>query len=352
MSNKHLYLICISVIVVIIVGTIVFNNVIKPNNPDDPIVTSYSLHKDFIKVDRDYETRSMNRIEKNYVFTNYQEYSEYFDDHKLGVNDFADNNYVLIYLDYDGCSERDILPTDYKIDGNNLEVTVKYRSTCGVCAPDQEYYLLKVDKSITQMNVKINSIVVSRETCMPGVAYKPIIYLYPNKKTNVNVKLVNSDLITVSYPKYNNSWDVTAYPNGKLIDNQTHRELYGLYWEGKNYSSKFTNEGFVVKGEDTIKFLEEKLSVLGLTERESNEFIIYWLPKLENNKYNYIRFEDINTINSYMPLEVTPTPDTIIRVYMNYMPLDKYVSVKEQRLESVTRKGFTLVEWGGSEILK
>ena len=159
-------------------------------------------------------------------------------------------------------------------------------------------------------------------------------------------------MITVSYPKYNNSWDVTAYPNGKLIDNQTHRELYGLYWEGKNYSSKFTNEGFVVKGEDTIKFLEEKLSVLGLTERESNEFIIYWLPKLENNKYNYIRFEDINTINSYMPLEVTPTTDTMIRVYMNYMPLDKYVSVKEQRLESVTRKGFTFVEWGGSEILK
>ena len=35
---------------------------------------------------------------------------------------------------------------------------------------------------------------------------------------------------------------------------------------------------------------EEKLAILGLNEREAEEFIIYWLPKLESNKYNYIRF--------------------------------------------------------------
>ena len=45
--------------------------------------------------------------------------------------------------------------------------------------------------------------------------------------------------------------------------------------------------GFVVEGKDTIKFLEEKLKQLGLTDKEADEFIIYWLPKLENNKYNY-----------------------------------------------------------------
>ncbi len=36
--------------------------------------------------------------------------------------------------------------------------------------------------------------------------------------------------------------------------------------------------------------MEEKLEVLGFYEREEEEFIIYWLPKLEANKYNYIRF--------------------------------------------------------------
>ncbi len=181
-------------------------------------------------------------------------------------------------------------------------------------------------------------------------AAKPLIYLYPEKEMNVTVTLGNTNLLTTVYPKYNNEWNVKAYPNGKLIDNNTERELYGLYWEGKNYFGKVTNEGFVIKGEDTAKFLEEKLEILGLTERESEEFIIYWLPQMEHNTYNYIRFATMEEINNYMPLIINPKPDTIIRVMMEYTPLDKKIKVKEQKLNQVTRKGFTAVEWGGSLI--
>ncbi len=35
------------------------------------------------------------------------------------------------------------------------------------------------------------------------------------------------------------------------------------------------SKGFVVKGKDTTKFLEEKLSYFGLNDKECNEFIIY-----------------------------------------------------------------------------
>ena len=48
--------------------------------------------------------------------------------------------------------------------------------------------------------------------------------------------------------------------------------------------------GFVVKGEDTAAFLQEKLAYLGLTPREYNECIVYWLPRLEGNPYNLISF--------------------------------------------------------------
>ena len=110
------------------------------------------------------------------------------------------------------------------------------------------------------------------------------------------------------------------------------------------------NEGFCIKGKDIIKFLEEKLEILGLNERETEEFIIYWLPKMENNNYNYIRFETREEIDSYMPLSVTPSPDTMIRVFMEYKPLNEKIDVKEQILEKVERNGFTVVEWGGSDI--
>ena len=135
-----------------------------------------------------------------------------------------------------------------------------------------------------------------------------------------------------------------------MIDNNTGRELYGLYWEGNNHNNEIKEDGFVVKGKETSMFLEEKLQLLGLTEREADEFIIYWLPILENNKYNYIRFESIDEINNYMPLDINPKPDTVIRVLMDYKPLDEKIRVKEQKISTPTRHGFTAVEWGGSLI--
>lgn len=124
-----------------------------------------------------------------------------------------------------------------------------------------------------------------------------------------------------------------------------------MYYESKcDTEFKVENEGFIVKSEDTIAFLEEKLSVLGLTEREAEEFIIYWLPKLESNKYNYIRFATYDEINENMPLEINPNPDTIIRVLMTFKGLENPIDVQEQQLKTPNRIGFVAVEWGGSEI--
>ena len=180
---------------------------------------------------------------------------------------------------------------------------------------------------------------------------KPIIYLYPEKETEVSVKVGCPEKLTVTYPEYENGWNVIAKPNGDLKDIKTGRNLYSLYWEGKNTSAKETNEGFLVKGEDTAKFLEEKLAILGLTEREAEEFIVYWLPQMQNNKYNFIRFETKEEIDENMPLNITPTPNTVIRVLMEFKPLDNKIEIKEQSLpETPVREGFTVVEWGGTEI--
>ena len=184
------------------------------------------------------------------------------------------------------------------------------------------------------------------------VADKPVIYLYPEKETQLTVKLGKKENITCSYPQYKDGWNVIAKPDGTLIDTETGRKLYSLYWEGIDYEKPDTTEGFVVKGSDTIKFLEEKLSILGLNEIEAEEFIIYWLPKMQNNKYNYIRFATMDEINRNMPLEFSTKPDTVIRILMQYKALDSKIEVKEQQLSTPERKGFTAVEWGGTELDK
>ena len=187
---------------------------------------------------------------------------------------------------------------------------------------------------------------------------KPIIYLYPEEETSIHVTLGNPELLTCTYPKYdeNKGWNVVAEPNGDL--KYEDKDLYALYWEGNSKNKKeIKDDGFIVKGEDTAKFLEEKLSVLGLTDREAEEFIVYWLPRMEKNNYNYIRFETMDEIEYNMPLDITPKPDTTIRVVMDWCEIkdereaeNLKKNIKEQILTKVERKGYVVVEWGGSEI--
>ena len=178
---------------------------------------------------------------------------------------------------------------------------------------------------------------------------KPIIYLYPEETREISVKLGLEDKIIVSYPKYEDSWNVKAKPNGDLVDLETGRKLYALYYESEVVAKyKIEDEGFIIKGEDVAKFLEEKLELLGLNYKEAEEFIVYWLPKLEANKYNYIRFASAEEIERNMPLEVSGNPDSVIRVMMTYKGLNRPIEVKEQELITPERNGFVVVEWGGT----
>ena len=275
---------------------------------------------------------------------------KYFSSEDITKEVFDKYNYLLVKITDDSCSGSSIKPDNYEVLNDVLQIEFTYDASCALCSPIDVYYVNKLDKNIKFNDININYQANNEPNCDPMVAYKPIIYLYPENDMNVKVKLLNSEYLTTTYPKYNSYWDVYAYKDGTLIDNKTNRKLYGLYWEGNNYYSKVEDNGFVVSKDDLIPFLEEKLSILGLNEREADEFIIYWLPILEKNKYNYIHFASLEKINSYMLLDIEPKPDTIIRILMEYKPLDEPIKIKEQILEKPIRNGFTAVEWGGSLI--
>lgn len=190
-----------------------------------------------------------------------------------------------------------------------------------------------------------------RNSLMNRVVYKPVIYLYPEEETAVSVELGKPDLLTVSYPLYEEGWNVTAAPNGDLLDTKTGRGLYALYYESQSaVSFRVEEDGFVVRAEDTAAFLEEKLAILGLNHHEAEEFIIYWLPILQANSYNYVRFALPEEMEQNMPLTIHPAPDTLIRILMTWKGLDRPIEVAEQALTQVKREGYTVVEWGGTRI--
>ena len=124
-----------------------------------------------------------------------------------------------------------------------------------------------------------------------------------------------------------------------------------MYYEANvDEEYKVEDDGFIVNKDNIIEFLEEKLDILGLNYKEREEFIIYWLPILENNEYNYIRFATREEIDSKIPISIEPSPDTFIRIVMTYKGLDTPINVKEQVLSKIIRQGYTVVEWGGTLI--
>ena len=184
---------------------------------------------------------------------------------------------------------------------------------------------------------------------MEATTEKPVIYLYPEEETQVNVKLDYDGTLTSTYPSYENGWTVDAAPDGTLTDPSTGRQYYCLYWEGETDTEYDFSTGFCVAGADTAAFLEGALADLGLTEQEANEFIIYWLPRMEGNAWNLISFQTTAYTDSAV-LTIDPVPDTLIRVFMAWQGMDEPVEVQPQSLTAPERIGFTAVEWGGTEV--
>ncbi len=187
------------------------------------------------------------------------------------------------------------------------------------------------------------------------MVYKPVIYLYPQKTEKVSVNLNYDGNIFVSYPSIdkNNNWNVIANPDSTLLNLADNKEYSYLFWEGIpntkiNYDM---SKGFLVKGEDTAKFLQEKLKNIGLTPKEYNEFIVYWYPKMKDNKYNIIHFASKTEYDDHAKLTINPNPDSLLRVFMVYHATDNQdTKVTPQSFIKFVRKGFSVVEWGGTEI--
>lgn len=177
---------------------------------------------------------------------------------------------------------------------------------------------------------------------------KPVIYLYPEKETEVSVRLDYDGALTCAYPAYDGAWTVTAAPDGTLTDEAGQTYNY-LYWEGAAQTEYDFSRGFCVPGGETAAFLEDALSRLGLTRREANEFIVYWLPRMEPNPYNLIAFQ-ADAYTDHARLTVTPEPDSLLRVFMAWKPLEAPMDLPAQELPTFERTGFTVVEWGGAEL--
>ncbi len=122
--------------------------------------------------------------------------------------------------------------------------------------------------------------------------------------------------------------------------------------EKKKYSDSDVvyENGFVVPKDSIVQFLQNKLSQLGLKPHEYNEFIVFWTPYLAQNEWNFIHFRIGKEYDVISTNEVNPVPETEIRIFMDFKKVNAPFDIEPQEITTPTRKGFTLVEWGGAEL--
>ena len=191
------------------------------------------------------------------------------------------------------------------------------------------------------------------ETGFMGGYAKPVLYLYPEAETEISVSFAHPESLTTVYPAYpTGGWKVLAQPDGTLrmvSDGEvSERTYYALYWEEAGSTPCDFSTGFCVAKEDSAQFLEDSLAALGFTDREANECILYWLPILEKSPYNLVYFELTQSREDYNALQISPKPDSILRVALHILPVTEPVEIKAQTLPTFDRHGFTAVEWGGT----
>ena len=191
-------------------------------------------------------------------------------------------------------------------------------------------------------------------------AKKPVLYLYPTRTMDLSVSLDYEGTLTYTYPTPQAradgsvTWQVTAAPDGDLTD-ASGRHYPSLFWEGKGTTILTQDEGFVVEADAATAFLEDKLSTLGLSEREAAEFITFWGPRIAERGRALVTFASEEFARQAVYRLTDPSsgagivPDTFIRVYIVVGDVPQ-TAVPEQKLEpGPTRSGFTVVEWGGTE---
>ena len=73
----------------------------------------------------------------------------------------------------------------------------------------------------------------------------------------------------------------------------------------------------------------------------------FWAAKIPSKPYIRLTWLTTEQMDTLAPLRIVPRPDTVKRVFLDMDGYDTKISLPTQKLSSFTRRGFTVVEWGG-----
>lgn len=180
------------------------------------------------------------------------------------------------------------------------------------------------------------------DTC--NMVRKPNIYIYPGENTQLTVKLtfpMGGEIVT-SIPEYGTGWNISVDQNG-LIDN-----TYSyLFYESIQPNIWQKDEGWIIEKMELETFFRDNMIEYGFEGQEIEDFIDYWIPRLDDFLYYSVFPQTSEIIDNVIELEFSKQPDNMLRLF--YV-VKGYNQIQEELIEptidSFNREGYFVTEWG------
>ena len=180
------------------------------------------------------------------------------------------------------------------------------------------------------------------DTCI--VAYKPNIYIYPQNNIQLTVNLgfpLGGEIIT-SIPEYGTGWNVFVDTTG-LIDNK----YSFLFYESIQPDIWQNNYGWITKKSELESFFRKNMADYGFRGKEIDDFIDYWIPRLQNYSFYSIYPQTAKLIEFVIKLDFSKEPDNLLRLFYvikgHNQLQDKLI---EPTIDNFKREGYYTTEWG------
>lgn len=180
------------------------------------------------------------------------------------------------------------------------------------------------------------------DTCL--MVYKPNIYIYPNEQILLTVKLdfpIGGKIVT-SIPEYGTGWNISVDTNG-LIDN-----TYSyLFYESIQPDIWQNNSGWIIKIDHLESFFRKNMADYGFKGREIDDFIDYWIPRLDDYTFYSIYPQTDRLIDNVIRLNFSKEPDNLLRLFYVIEGHNQLIGIiVEPTIDDFKRDGYFVAEWG------
>lgn len=176
------------------------------------------------------------------------------------------------------------------------------------------------------------------------VVYKPNIYIYPKEQIELSVKISfpMGGKIVMSIPEYGNGWNVLVDTSGLINNTYSY-----LFYESTQPDVWQRNYGWTIRTEELESFFKTNLSDYGFNNREINDFIDYWIPRLKDYPVYSIYPQTKEIIDNVIQLDLSKQYDSILRLFYvikgHYQLQDKLIA---PAIDIFIRDGYVITEWG------